>query len=94
MVAVAYGPRFRLGRVVITPAAMAEIHPHEVARALARHGRGDWGDLGADDWRENDRCLHQGGRLLSVYRGDNGAKFWIITESDRSVTTVLLPEDY
>jgi hypothetical protein len=94
MVAVAYGPRFRLGRLVITPSAMAEIHPHEVVRALARHSRGDWGELGAEDWRENDRCLHCGGRLLSAYRTEQGARYWIITEADRSVTTVLLPEDY
>ena len=94
MVAVAYGPRFRLGCLAITPTAADEIHPHDVARALARHSRGDWGELGAEDWRENDRGVHCGGRLLSTYRTDHGTKFWIVTEADRSATTVLLPEDY
>lgn len=61
---------------------------------LIRHLAGDWGQVNAEDWRANEESLLRGERLLSVYRMSNGAKFWIITEWDRSVTTFLLPEDY
>jgi hypothetical protein len=47
-----------------------------------------------DDWKENDLSLEKGYRLVSVYHAKNGAKFYIITEADRDITTVLLPEDY
>jgi hypothetical protein len=57
-----------------------------------RHQVGDWGDLGEEDWKENDAALHAGLRLLSVYRSASGVTFWIITEADGSAT-VLLPED-
>jgi len=46
------------------------------------------------DWKQNDYALKHGLRLLSSYRSESGTKFWIITEADRSATTVLLPEDY
>ena len=64
------------------------------SRALSRHAGGDWGDCGPEDWKEERAFLE--GRLptLSVYHDQNGVKFWIITEADRSATTVLLPEDY
>ena len=94
MIAIATGSRFSLGAVVITVNALATIQPEEVQAALRRHGQGDWGDLGSDDRAENVRALKFGGRLFSAYTAGNGTKFYIITESDRSVTTILLPEDY
>jgi len=61
---------------------------------LRRHASGGWCDLDEHDGRENELSLAQGFRILSAYRDRSGTKFWIITEADRSVTTVLLPEDY
>ena len=87
-------PKFPLGQVVITPAALAELSDAEVRSALARHHSGDWGELDAEDLAENELSLAQGYRLLSAYTSSSGTKFWIITEADRSVTTVLLPSDY
>jgi len=62
--------------------------------ALQRHVRGDWGNLDDEDKQANEDALHRGSRLLSSYQTSQNVKFWIITEADRSVTTVLLPEDY
>ena len=86
--------KFPLGQVVITANAKNVLHPEDVPLALARHAAGDWGDLDEDDRRENELSLAQGFRLLSVYRDRSSTKFWIITEADRSATTILLPEDY
>lgn len=85
---------FPLGRLVSTPAALAAIPPDEIQAALSRHVQGDWGECCPEDWEENDLSLKQGFRLFSVYRSSAGTKFWIITEADRSATTVLLPADY
>jgi hypothetical protein len=87
-------PKFALGRTVITRSAQAALNPHDVANAVQRHSQGDWGDCGGDDWKENELSLEQGARLFSAYRDRNGNAFWIITEADRSATTVLLPNDY
>lgn len=87
-------PRFQLGRLYITPAAAAALPPGEVLYALVRHATGDWGTVVGEDWQANERALRDGGRLLSAYAASNGLKFWIITESSRAATTVLLPEDY
>ena len=87
-------PRFPLGRVLATPNALAQIPPPEIQEALGRHHSGDWGNLCQEDKKANDAALNQGARLLSAYHTRSGTKFWIITEADRSVTTVLLPEDY
>ena len=88
-------PRFSLGQVVATSTALAVLPTQDVAAALERHRRGDWGDAKREDWQANERALKQGERLLSVYHtADSSTKFWIITEWDRSLTTVLLPEDY
>ncbi len=86
--------RFALGRTVITRGALAELDAGDVQRALSRHLRGDWGDLCEDDKQANDDALRCGARLLSAYHTRAGQKFWIITEADRSATTVLLPEEY
>jgi len=86
--------KFPLGEIVVTPNALGRIPNEEILNALARHVRGDWGNLDPEDVQSNERALHQGGRLFSAYRSAENIKFWIITEADRSVTTVLLPEDY
>lgn len=85
---------FPLGRVVITANAERELVCDDVVAALNRHAAGDWGECGTEDWAENDLSLREGFRLFSVYRDRLGPKFWIITEADRSVTTILLPSDY
>ena len=86
--------KFPLGQTVITRTALAVLSATDIAGALDRHRTGDWGDVGREDRQANDRALKQSERLLSVYHTAGGTKFWIITEWDRSVTTVLLPEDY
>lgn len=86
--------KFSLGQTVITQNARDMLHPEDIPAALARHANGDWGNLSEADRRENDLSLEKGFRLLSSYEDRKGTKFWIITEADRSVTTVLLPEDY
>lgn len=85
--------RFSLGQTVITANASLQLATEAVLTALKRHAGGDWGDLCPEDSLANDEALQHGGRLFSAYgQGDN--RFWIITEADRSVTTVLLPNDY
>ncbi len=84
---------FLLGETVITRAALDELHPEDVKVCLDRHGKGDWGDLGEADRRANDIALVQGLRLFSAYNDRAGIRFWIITEADRSATTVMLPDD-
>lgn len=86
--------QFPLGRTVITRNALETLTHEDVLSGLARHASGDWGDLCPEDLKENELSLKKGFRLLSSYRSAAGVKFWIITEADRSVTTVLLPEDY
>jgi hypothetical protein len=89
-------PRFALGQVVATPAALAALEeagqfPQEF---LHRHMRGDWGELDEHDRTANELALRHGGRLLSAYTTKNGVRIWIISEADRSATTILLPSDY
>lgn len=83
-----------LGEVYATPGVLAEVSNPEIAFALARHRNCDWGEVCKEDWELNDEALELGYRILSVYTSSNGVKFWIITEADRSYTTVLLPEEY
>jgi len=88
---------FPLGQIVATPAALAALEKsgQNSAEFLDRHSKGDWGDeLGEEDKKANDEALTIGERLLSAYKLDDGVKIWIITERDRSVTTILLPDDY
>jgi hypothetical protein len=84
---------FPLGVVVITANASLRLSTEEVLTALHRHASGDWGDLCPEDTLANDQALHDGDRLFSAY-GQGEERFWVITEADRAVTTVLLPEDY
>jgi hypothetical protein len=86
--------KFPLGQTVITSNAQNHLHPEDTLAALTRHACGDWGEICDEDRSLNDLALKTGSRLLSVYRDRNGTKFWIITEADRLVTTILLPEDY
>jgi hypothetical protein len=91
------GPRFRIGRPVITPAAQAALDAVGIVGVLllARHIHGDWGDLSIEDATANELALLTGTRLLSSYNLPDGrSKIWVITEADRSVTTILLPEEY
>jgi len=90
------GPLFACGQLLATPAALDLLHQRGLSplSLLARHLRGDWGDLGADDAHANDQALRSSCRLLSRYDLPGGGTVWLITEADRSVTTVLRPEDY
>ncbi len=84
--------RFQTGRILFQGNVTLRLRTEEVLTALRRHRQGDWGDLLPEDAIANDLALEQGGRLLSAY-GLGRDRFWIITESDRSVTTVLMAED-
>jgi hypothetical protein len=83
----------RLGRIVVTPNALESLTQVDILTGIQRHQAGDWGNLTDDNRAANDRALAEGGRILSAYQATNGTRFWIITESDRSTTTILLPED-
>jgi len=85
-----------LGQIVATPGALDALQRAGQAAQefLARHAVGDWGDLDAHDRRENALAVREGFRLLSAYRTTAGERLWIITEADRSVTTLLLPDEY
>jgi hypothetical protein len=88
--------KFPLGQVVATPAALVafEESGEEPTAYLHRHNRADWGDVDEHDSVENELSLKRGFRLLSAYTLRSGVKVWIITEADRSSTTILLPEEY
>jgi len=85
-----------LGQVVATPGALAALADAEQGylEFLARHQAGDWGEVGTEDWAENELSVREGFRVLSAYTLKTGVKIWVITEQDRSATTVLLPEEY
>lgn len=94
-------PKFPLGKVVATPGALEALEqagqsPFEF---ISRHSAGNWGDVCPDDQSANDQSLIDGSRLLSSYRTTKGVKLWLITEAaddrgHRSVTTILLPDEY
>ncbi len=88
--------RFALGQTFITPGAeeALQIAGQTAIEFLRRHMSCDWGDLSDDDVQENELSLKQGFRLLSNYRTGKGQQLWIITEADRSATTVLTPAEY
>lgn len=88
--------KFSLGQCVATPGALAALTAAGQSPGvfLERHVQGDWGLVDAEDAQANDEALRDGGRLLSVYETLLGTRLWVITEHDRSVTTVLLPEEY
>lgn len=88
---------FELGRIVATPGAIDALQYAEVlpATLLDRHVAGDWGDLGKEDKAENEFSIPRHLRILSAYvLPVTGVRVWVITEADRSTTTILLPEEY
>lgn len=85
---------FQPGEFMATPAVLAAVPRSVIDLALARHLNGDWGDMSDADKQTNNRALKDGSRLFSAYQVREDTRIWIITEADRSATTVLLPEDY
>ena len=85
--------RFNLGRLCFTENAVTAVPADELLKAVQRHAAGDWGTLDQTDWEGSDKALRDGGRVFSRYESSAGRKFWIVTEADRAVTTVSLPED-
>jgi hypothetical protein len=89
---------FPLGRCLITPTAQAELdrrnQGHVIDTVLRRHALGDWGEVPPEDAQLNDEAVKNGDRLLSAYTCPDGLQLWVVTEWDRSRTTVMLPEDY
>ena len=89
-------PLFALGQTLATPGALEELQKAGISglELLARHMAGDWGDLCREDKQENELSLKEGFRLLSAYKLPTGEKLWVITEADRSATTILRPDEY
>jgi len=89
-------PRFQMGRSVITPGAQSMLEQAGISPTmlLERHLRGDWGELDIADIASNELALLIHRRLLSSYLIPGGGRIWVITEADRSLTTILLPSDY
>lgn len=85
---------YSLGELYKTQGVLNGVPEWDVWNAIMRHANCDWGEVCEEDWQLNDGALENDGRLLSVYTASNAKRFWIITEWDRSVTTVLLPEEY
>ena len=88
--------RFPLGRVVATPGALSALETAEQlpAEFLDRHVNGDWGEVPDADKQENELSVEQGFRVLSAYTTSAGDHIWVLTEADRSATTLLLPKEY
>jgi len=91
-----HSSRFPLGQLVATPTALSALVHQKVSpwALVRRHEQGDWGDLDEHDRQENEWALTDGTRLLSAYALPDGTRIWVITEADRSATTLLLPEEY
>jgi hypothetical protein len=89
-------PLFPPGKLVATPGALALLEQTNKSplEFLSRHLRGDWGDLCPEDKAENESSLKNGFRILSGYQVSETGTLWIITEADRSMSTLLLPEEY
>jgi hypothetical protein len=88
--------KFSLGIIVGTTAAVAALERNNQLPTafLERHESGDWGEVSEEAKKENDLSVEEGFRILSVYSLKDGTKIWILTEDDRSVTTLLLPDDH
>lgn len=87
---------FPLGQIVATPGALEVLDQYAINAAdlIKRHQSGDWGNVPPGDAEENIRSIENGWRILSSYVISDDQNLWIITEADRSVTTLLLPEEY
>lgn len=85
-----------MGRILATPGALRALaaSSEQAATFLRRHECGDWGGLNSEDWELNERSLKDGSRILSAYKLESGERIWIVTEADRSSTTILLPDEY
>jgi hypothetical protein len=90
------GQKFTLGQLVATRGAIAafETNQQTPTEFVRRHVEGDWGDLEPEDKAENELSLLEGFRIFSAYHLKDGTKIWVITEADRSLTTILLPSEY
>ncbi len=90
------GKRLEMGHIVATPGALAAMEEsgEQPCKFLSRHASGDWGNLSAEDRKENEFSLVHGFRVLSSYKLRTGTVVWVITEADRSSTTLLLPSEY
>lgn len=88
--------KFPPGQIVATPGAIKLLDSNGMngSTVLTRHLQGDWGDLCEEDAEMNNEALSLGNRVLSSYDLPEDKKVWVITESDRSVTTILLPSEY
>ncbi len=86
--------KFNLGQLMMTQGAEMTLDWEDMFGALNRHVTGDWGDVCIEDWQANDDAVKFGGRILSAYLDRSQTKLWIITEADRSLTTILLPAEY
>ena len=88
--------RFPLGQIVATPGALDALDAagNNPLAYIRRHVAGDWGDVELEDANENEYSVVRFLRILSSYHLDDGTRLWIITEADRSATTLLLPEEY
>ncbi len=91
--------KFRLGRMVMTPAVRDFVRDNTafarlVVQSLLRHSQGDWGEITEEAKQANEIALRAGSRLRSVYHVEGLPEIWIITDADRSSTTVLLPAEY
>lgn len=89
-------PMFALGQVVATSGALTTVTDLGVSPLdlIHRHVTGDWSDMRADDQHQNLLAIHSGLRIFSSYKLSSSTKIWIITEADRSSTTLLLPDEY
>ncbi len=89
-------PRFALGQTVATRGALEAMTAagENPSRCISRHVSGDWGDICDEDRQLNDQAVVEGARILSAYTLRNGIRIWVITDADRSSTTVLLPAEY
>ena len=89
-------PRFTLGRCLATPGAVEAMNDAGQAPGdfLDRHIRGDWGSVDAHDRQANEDAINTGARIWSIYHTRKGVKLYVITEADRSATTILLPNEY
>ena len=85
---------FSRGRCVATPSAMEDTTDAERNQFITRHLQGDWGDIPAEDARANERAIEDGARIISCYTAESRAVIWVITEADRSATTLLLRDEY
>jgi hypothetical protein len=85
---------FPLGKIIITDRAYECLERADIAVAMRRHAHGDWGEIKPDDMEQNDLAVREGGTLTSAYSDRRDRRFVIVTEADRSVTAVMVPDDY